>query len=223
MPSGPTVTRDTVYLELFENQLSQQFCLNLDELVGSPASLAYCDKADNGKFVLAGINCFTYVPNPDFVGKDSACIVICDDTGLCDTTIVYINVVAPVVPPTRDTIYVSTDLNTPTAICLDLSELASAPTTLNLWRWSRAREGSRSVPMRLRYRSCAASSRELASPQCPGARVANRMKWIRRIERPLQQGRGQSVRCGMLGRFSSCHSMRLETVVRSRLRGNLIL
>src|SRR5690606_5924374 len=32
-------------------------------------------------------------PDPGYAGEDTACIVICDDLGVCDTTIVFITVV----------------------------------------------------------------------------------------------------------------------------------
>jgi len=47
-----------------------------------------------------GTLCVAYEPNTGFSGTDSVCIIVCDQTGLCDTTFVPITVVEPLPPST---------------------------------------------------------------------------------------------------------------------------
>ena len=56
-------------------------------------------------------NCITYTPNTNFIGLDTACIIVCD-AGVCDTTI-YPITVTPVV----DSVLVVTSEDTPLPIC----------------------------------------------------------------------------------------------------------
>ena len=59
------------------------------------------------------------------VGQDTACYVICDNFGICDTTTIYIDVIPPVFNGTVswifDTIYVNSPQHT---TCIDTSEMA---------------------------------------------------------------------------------------------------
>src|SRR5690606_3900099 len=64
-----------------------------DELFGLLTSIDFCSEPANGTMVFDGSNCFSYIPDPGYAGEDTACIVICDDLGVCDTTIVFITVV----------------------------------------------------------------------------------------------------------------------------------
>ena len=48
--------------------------------------------------VMGNTLCLTYTPNTGYSGTDSVCIIVCDQTGLCDTTVVAVTVV-PVYPP----------------------------------------------------------------------------------------------------------------------------
>ena len=58
--------------------------------------------------------CFTYTPAPNYVGKDTACIIVCKN-GVCDTTLVPIDVT-----PKKDTLPIVTPQNTPITVCKPL-------------------------------------------------------------------------------------------------------
>jgi len=68
------------------------FCLDLTELVGDVVSVTNICPGSNGETVNFAIegNCVIYEGNEP--GLDSACVVVCDDEGLCDTTYFYITV-----------------------------------------------------------------------------------------------------------------------------------
>ncbi|MEZ5029812.1 MAG: gliding motility-associated C-terminal domain-containing protein [Saprospiraceae bacterium] len=60
------------------------------------------------------------------IGTDTACIVICDDLGTCDTTIVVVHVV----PPTPETVVYTIDVGQDSIHCLDLNELSGTVLTV---------------------------------------------------------------------------------------------
>jgi gliding motility-associated-like protein len=74
---------DTVYV--FQ---TDTFCLDLSQLMGNPVSIeSICPDAATGdvEFYLDPINyCVNFTGV--FLGQDTACIVVCDEFGLCDTT-----------------------------------------------------------------------------------------------------------------------------------------
>ena len=56
--------------------------------------------------------CVTYSPDSSYVGEDTLCIIICNTTGICDTTIVPITVV-----PVMDTVPTTTKEDVPFTLC----------------------------------------------------------------------------------------------------------
>ncbi|MEM1324016.1 MAG: gliding motility-associated C-terminal domain-containing protein [Bacteroidota bacterium] len=60
------------------------------------------------------------------LGTDTACIVICDVMGICDTTIVTVNVM----PPVPDTSRLNVLVGTTEVFCMDTSELSGVVDTL---------------------------------------------------------------------------------------------
>lgn len=68
------------------------FCLDLTELLGNVESVTNICPGSNGETVsfIFDINCVIYVGNEP--GLDSACVIVCDDAGLCDTTYFFITV-----------------------------------------------------------------------------------------------------------------------------------
>ena len=69
-------------------------------------------------FVLDATSCIEYTGiNP---GRDTACLVICDADQVCDTTVILLNVIAPV----TDTVSISLTVGSDTTYCPDLSELS---------------------------------------------------------------------------------------------------
>jgi|GEM_PF-651453 len=68
-------------------------CVNTNELATSPISLDFCEEPVNGQVIFdTGNECLTYIPDPSYVGLDSFCVVVCDESGICDTTFVDITI-----------------------------------------------------------------------------------------------------------------------------------
>ncbi len=87
---GPTT--DTIYITVPLDG-SEQVCLGTDELYGTPEMLTNaCESLTfNSQLVLGGNECMDVLGLS--VGEDQACMVLCDDLGVCDTTYVIIEVV----------------------------------------------------------------------------------------------------------------------------------
>ena len=85
---APAITPDyTSYFTEVDNPLF--LCVNTTELPSTPISLDFCDEPVNGTVIFdTGNECLTYIPSPSFVGLDSFCVVVCDESGVCDTTFV---------------------------------------------------------------------------------------------------------------------------------------
>ena len=64
--------------------------------------------------------------NAEAIGTDSACIVLCDELGFCDTTILQINITAP----NRDTIREVVMIGGQSTYCLDTTELSGIVDTI---------------------------------------------------------------------------------------------
>jgi len=73
----------------------------VDANFGDTHTATICQQPTNATIAVAVNNttnqlCVTVTPDTDFVGRDSACIVVCDQNGLCDT----VNMPITVVPST---------------------------------------------------------------------------------------------------------------------------
>ena len=77
------------------NQEVYQLCLDMSELQGDPVSLENICPEDSGNFVSFTLdnetNCVKYA-GLDCDGTENACIVLCDNVGICDTTFLEITV-----------------------------------------------------------------------------------------------------------------------------------
>ena len=62
--------------------------------------------------------CVTYVPNLNYNGNDTICVITCDNgiPTLCDTSYIYITIDPTNEPPVGDNIYVSTSINNPIGV-----------------------------------------------------------------------------------------------------------
>ncbi|MEM6316090.1 MAG: Ig-like domain-containing protein [Bacteroidota bacterium] len=71
-----------------------------DPNFGDTFTATSCGADDGTETVTVNGNevCVEYEPNPGFNGTDSVCIIVCDQTGLCDTTFIPVTVVAPLPP-----------------------------------------------------------------------------------------------------------------------------
>ncbi|MBP6312679.1 MAG: tandem-95 repeat protein, partial [Flavobacteriales bacterium] len=124
-PLGGTV--DTLYVVTSLN-VPITVCLLAFDSDGDPVDVTnYLNGPNNG--LISGLSnndtCFTYTPDPGFIGMDTVDIVFCDDQGACDTVNVVITVL-PNTPPVItdnggtpiDTLNVSTLTDVPLLICL---------------------------------------------------------------------------------------------------------
>lgn len=115
---------DTLLVSTFENQLSASVCLDTATLPGSFSSVMVCEAPQNGNLFL-NQNCFFYNPLSGFIGQDTACLLVCDDTGICDSTWLFIQVdslcsLLEFIP--NDTLAVeATACNADVLICLPLN------------------------------------------------------------------------------------------------------
>ncbi len=101
----------------------------------NPTITSLCDPQNGTVEILSDSLCFVYTPNQSFIGNDTFCIIACDTLGYCDTSVVIITVVDPLIqavdePCDLDTAY----LNSPITIrVLDNDILpVAADTTVSL-------------------------------------------------------------------------------------------
>ncbi|MGK0389847.1 MAG: gliding motility-associated-like protein, partial [Maribacter sp.] len=113
-----TTTPDTICDTIFIGQIVE-YCIDASELLTAPETLINICEDQSGEFVefFADENtyCVTYEGVAD-VGTDSACIVICDSVGVCDTTYFCITVVEFFDPPIAVDDYDTTLTNIPIVI-----------------------------------------------------------------------------------------------------------
>ncbi|MFK8103112.1 MAG: gliding motility-associated C-terminal domain-containing protein, partial [Saprospiraceae bacterium] len=86
----PEIIVDTIYVGDIDT-----LCISTDELLGEVVSIENVCGDFSGEFVEFDVDSDTYcLTCAGFdIGTDSACIVVCDDLGICDTTYIYITVV----------------------------------------------------------------------------------------------------------------------------------
>ncbi len=92
--TGPVTTgpvRDTLRLTMGVDELNGPYCLSAAELPGAPTDLYGCGLPRTGNLTFVSESCFTFSPEPGFVGRDTACLVLCSGR-VCDTTVVIVTV-----------------------------------------------------------------------------------------------------------------------------------
>src|SRR5690606_40722990 len=111
VPMGP-VTDTLEVVEVIEDTPTE-ICGDTTMIPGDIASVDVCDPS-NGTATVDGLTgCVLYTPNPGYIGTDELCIIVCDEDGTCDTTIVPIDVV-PMGPVTDTLEIVEVIEDTPT-------------------------------------------------------------------------------------------------------------
>ncbi|MBK9794195.1 MAG: hypothetical protein IPP60_14140 [Sphingobacteriales bacterium] len=65
----------------------------------------------------------TYTPNTNYNGRDSICIVVCDNGGLCDTGVIIINIPPVNDPPVVPDTTVTTPEDTPIEVCVPFTDV----------------------------------------------------------------------------------------------------
>ena len=96
-PNPPTIVNLTI-----EVTDTIQYCIDISDLTTGVASIEnICPTLNNG-FTISSLDttslCFTFigaVPN----GQDIFCMVVCDSTGFCDTTVIFVNVLPKIITP----------------------------------------------------------------------------------------------------------------------------
>ena len=88
---------DTQYVDV-TYQTATQFCLDETFLPGAAVAVLVLEDVQSG-LIDDGVPCPTYLPFNGFSGLDDALLMLCDDTGVCDTTRVIFNVGTPLNDP----------------------------------------------------------------------------------------------------------------------------
>ncbi|MFT6018473.1 MAG: gliding motility-associated-like protein/uncharacterized repeat protein (TIGR01451 family) [Flavobacteriales bacterium] len=124
----PTTVTDTIFATTIQGVSILNLCADISELIAPVNTVASCGDPANGTLVITpGDECVDYIPNVGYSGPDTACVVVCDMNGLCDTTVFVFTVNAL---PTLDTIYITSvvDAALPN-ICMDITQLSGAVST----------------------------------------------------------------------------------------------
>ena len=108
------VPQSTIVTDTIAPDAVQQYCLDADELAGAVVSIENSCPELSGTAVefAPDLVSLCVTVSPLTIGTDTACIVLCDEFGTCDTTFLHITVInsdgEPVPPPVavddRDTV-----------------------------------------------------------------------------------------------------------------------
>ena len=114
---------DTVNLVLPAG-LGDTICLQAPALRGGPDTIFNACPSLNpvGSFTLDASTDCVYI-DANTVGRDSACVVLCNAEGFCDTTVIFLNVVEL----ENDTIRETIEIDQSQVFCLDTTWLTQAP------------------------------------------------------------------------------------------------
>jgi gliding motility-associated-like protein len=94
------------------NECPIEVCVDTTNLPGTITDIATCD--NNPQVSIDSMNpCIIYTPVAGQVGNDTACVVVCNDKGYCDTTHIIITVL-----PKRDTIRDIGEVNSTKTLCV---------------------------------------------------------------------------------------------------------
>lgn len=84
---------DTVYLTAFLNTTLTDICIDTTNLPGTLDAFTVCAAAENGMIEVNTMSCLNYQPGLDYLGDDEFCIILCDENGICQTTIFVVEVI----------------------------------------------------------------------------------------------------------------------------------
>ena len=85
-------------------------CVDLSEIGSDINRIALCEAPAFGTLTPVSDSCLIYTPNSSFTGTDTACVIVCNEEAICDTTIIVINVGSPA--PCPGEIFMETDTAT---------------------------------------------------------------------------------------------------------------
>jgi len=116
----------TFYDTITANEAPYVYCLDLTELPGNITSMENICPGESGAFVTFTLDeanyCVKY-QGTQCQGQDTACIVLCDDMGFCDTTTLIITVDNSVCDRPSETILDTILINFSRTVCLDTTQL----------------------------------------------------------------------------------------------------
>lgn len=123
--NNDSISIDSMYTVVIVND-TLVLCLNAIDPDGDVVDVvATACEPDNGAItgLSDGDMCLSYIPNNDFVGADTICVVVCDGFGGCDTLIVSIDVISVNNPPDlTDTTIIVIDENVSVEVCLIVTD-----------------------------------------------------------------------------------------------------
>ena len=123
-PHAPTVTMVSI---VTKEDSTASVCMPItDSDANSSFTAAICGASVHGR-TTAVINanqvCLTYIPNAGFSGKDSVCVSVCDNTQLCTTVKIQINVNAKAHAPTIAPVSIRTKQDSTLTVCTTISDI----------------------------------------------------------------------------------------------------
>ncbi len=122
----PLPQTSTVYDTIIANSGPSVFCIDTTDLPGKVVSIANACPDASGTFVSFHISTTDYCVKYQGLkcgGSDSACIVVCDDMGYCDTTYLFVTVDETVCSMESAKITDTLIVNFDGSWCLDTTEL----------------------------------------------------------------------------------------------------
>ncbi len=109
-----------------------EYCLDLTDLSTGVASITNICTQLSGAYTQSSFdtitNCFTFIGVQPY-GQDIFCIVACDSTGFCDTTIIFVNVIPKIIKP--ETVELTVFEGSKITYCLDTTEIGASIVSIN--------------------------------------------------------------------------------------------
>lgn len=106
---------------------SVTICLPIIDIDGPlPFSLNNTGCYSNGTasaFIAGNSVCISYIPNQNYNGVDSVCVIVCDGGGLCDTATLVINILPVNDPPFVPDTTLTTLMDSTITACLPISDI----------------------------------------------------------------------------------------------------
>lgn len=126
----PPVGPDFIEIVTNENE-PEGFCVPATDGNNDPLTYDILTYPANGSLVYVTDSCFTFVPDTNYFGNDNAQVIVCDNTGLCDTVDIFITVNFVNFPPTGNNATIETTQSTPVEFCLDFTDPDGDPVSID--------------------------------------------------------------------------------------------
>ncbi|MEP2671110.1 MAG: Ig-like domain-containing protein [Cyclobacteriaceae bacterium] len=107
-------------------------CINAIDPDGDPVAIStFSGSTGNGAYVKTEDLCFSFTPTLNFHGLETADVVVCDQSGLCDQVTVHITVNPVNDAPTVDVSTMDVNGNQTTEICISVSDVEGDPAVVS--------------------------------------------------------------------------------------------